>query len=170
MENIWFTSDSHFGHTKILEYCSRPFKTIEEMDEILIENWNKKVKKNDKIFVLGDFALCGKDKIIEIGQRLNGYKILLWGNHEHASLKTYFEAGFKLIYKSPFLYDEQFICSHIPRFNCKYPNIHGHIHQKNIIELENFSGDSSMFFNVGVDMNNFYPVNYENIKKKFLEV
>ena len=52
--DIWFTSDSHFGHRNIITYSSRPFSSVEEMDETLIQNWNSVVKPNDLIFNLGD--------------------------------------------------------------------------------------------------------------------
>ena len=60
------------------------------MNQVLIKNWNNTVKKEDRIFVLGDFCLSGKNKIIEIGKQLNGRKTLILGNHDSASIKTYY--------------------------------------------------------------------------------
>lgn len=54
---IWFTSDLHLNHSKIIEYCNRPFSNIEEMNEMLINNWNSVVKPKDIVFCLGDIAL-----------------------------------------------------------------------------------------------------------------
>ena len=71
----------------------------------------------------GDFALCGKDMVIEIGQQLNGRKTLILGNHEGASLKTYYGAGFEMISKYPILVDG-YLISHIPQETSLYPNIH----------------------------------------------
>lgn len=73
----YFTSDTHFSHTNIIKYCNRPFKSVEEMDEVLIANWNSVVKKTDQVFHLGDFGYNYK-----IAQRLNGHKHLIWGNHD----------------------------------------------------------------------------------------
>lgn len=101
MEKIWFIADSHFSHKNVIDYCNRPFCSVEEMNGALIHNWNKIVKNNDRVFMLGDFALCGKDKIIEIGQQLNGRKILIMGNHEGASLSTYYNAGFEMVSRFP---------------------------------------------------------------------
>jgi calcineurin-like phosphoesterase family protein len=53
---IWLTADTHFGHTNILKYCGRPFSSIEEMDETLINNWNNKVNQDDTVYHLGDFS------------------------------------------------------------------------------------------------------------------
>ncbi len=79
---IWFTSDTHFGHKNILQYCERPFDSIEEHDEALIQNWNDRVHKGDVVYHLGDFALCSQDKAREIAGRLNGNIYLLLGNHD----------------------------------------------------------------------------------------
>ena len=93
---IFLIGDCHFGHRNIIKYCNRPFKDVEDMNEQLIKNWNSVVGKNDTVYVVGDFALCGKQKIIEIGQRLNGRKRLVLGNHDQASVNTYREAGLNL--------------------------------------------------------------------------
>ena len=54
---LFITADHHFNHKNIIEYCKRPFKTVEEMDNIITEKWNKKVGKDDLVIHLGDFAL-----------------------------------------------------------------------------------------------------------------
>lgn len=62
---VYFISDLHLGHENIIKYCSRPFVNVNEMNEALIENWNKCVNRNDKIFVLGDFALSNREDIVK---------------------------------------------------------------------------------------------------------
>lgn len=96
---IWLIADTHFNHKNIIKYCNRPFSSIEEMNETLINNWNSVVKNNDRVFMLGDFCLSGKDKIIKIGNQLNGRKTLIIGNHDSASLRVYYEAGFEMVSK-----------------------------------------------------------------------
>ena len=51
---IFFTSDLHLGHKNIIRLCGRPFESVEEMDEILIDNWNKKIHRCDTVYILGD--------------------------------------------------------------------------------------------------------------------
>lgn len=78
---IFFTSDSHFGHVNIIKYCNRPFSSVEEMDEVLIQRWNEKVKDNDFVYHLGDFTL-GEDAQ-KYFSRLKGQIIVLPGSHDH---------------------------------------------------------------------------------------
>src|SRR5271165_3310117 len=81
----FFVSDTHFFHQRILEYCpTRPWKTVIEMNEGLIEAWNSVVKPDDEVFHLGDFSLAFRP--VEVyTRRLNGMKHLIVGNHDFAS-------------------------------------------------------------------------------------
>lgn len=78
---VFFTSDHHHGHMKILEYCNRPYSNINDMTESLIKQWNSQVKAQDKVYFLGDFSL-NKKWSAEIVPKLNGYKVLMPGNHD----------------------------------------------------------------------------------------
>lgn len=80
--NLFLTSDTHFGHQHILRLCERPFDTIEEHDQKLIENWNSVVGPEDTVFHLGDFCFGGAQKWKEIRDQLNGHIILILGNHD----------------------------------------------------------------------------------------
>jgi len=83
MTNIFFTSDTHFYHRNILEYCNRPFSTVDEMNEALIANWNQTVGANDIVYHLGDFTLTTRVDLVDgILARLNGKIILVKGNHD----------------------------------------------------------------------------------------
>lgn len=48
---IWFTSDTHFGHKNIIDYSNRPFSSVEEMNEVLINNCNERVSNDDEIYL-----------------------------------------------------------------------------------------------------------------------
>ena len=69
---IWITSDHHFNHANVMTYCNRDFKNVDEMDEALIDAWNKHVKKDDLVYYLGDFTLGGKSDAERYFLRLNG--------------------------------------------------------------------------------------------------
>ena len=56
-DRLFFTSDTHFNHTNILQYCNRPFKIVDQMNETIITNWNNVVEPDDIVFHLGDFCL-----------------------------------------------------------------------------------------------------------------
>ena len=56
---IYFTADLHFYHENVISHASRPFSSVEEMNEALIRNWNKIVKPTDEIYILGDFTMKG---------------------------------------------------------------------------------------------------------------
>lgn len=80
---IWFTSDTHFGHKNIIRHCKRPFDSVEEMNEALIDNWNSVVKPNDEVYHLGDFAFHSKEaEVRQYFDRLNGRISILFGNHD----------------------------------------------------------------------------------------
>lgn len=75
-----FTSDSHFGHQLMLKF--RPFSTVEEMDEHLIEMWNAVVRPDDIVWHLGDFSCHDEARTKQIFNRLPGRKRLILGNHD----------------------------------------------------------------------------------------
>jgi calcineurin-like phosphoesterase family protein len=82
MATLWFTSDTHFGHGNIIRYCNRPFKSVDEMNEVLIRNWNSVVQPGDEVWHLGDVAFGSMEKAHACIRRLNGTKHLVWGNHD----------------------------------------------------------------------------------------
>jgi calcineurin-like phosphoesterase family protein len=82
MRNIWFTSDTHFGHSRIIELCDRPFSSVDAMNEGIIENWNALVKPNDLVFHMGDVAMGKIADSLPLVGRLNGRIALVPGNHD----------------------------------------------------------------------------------------
>ena len=79
-------ADTHFHHKNIIEYASRPFKSVEEMDNEMIKRWNDKVSKDDLVIHLGDFALGNTEEVASLRNKLNG-KIILLSNHNHKSVR-----------------------------------------------------------------------------------
>ena len=102
----FFTSDQHFGHHNIIDYCDRPFGDVGEMDEVIIAGWNETVGVEDEVWVLGDFAMGDRARGLGYLQRLNGTKYLVAGNHDkcsptekngHLHIQEYLEAGFTAV-------------------------------------------------------------------------
>lgn len=83
----FFISDTHFGHKNIIQFCDRPFATVEEMNEALINNWNNVVGEDDTVYHLGDVALGKWVEWDGLLSQLNGYKVLVVGNHERIFVK-----------------------------------------------------------------------------------
>jgi calcineurin-like phosphoesterase family protein len=151
----FFTADQHFFHRNIINLCYRPFKSINEMHNILIDRYNEVVGLNDTCYHIGDFAMLGKsqiNKLESIINKLNGRKILILGNHDEGKPFTYVNMGFESVHTSLEL-SNGWILTHDPAVSCIDRNkrfVVGHVHdlfvtQKNCV-------------NVGVDVWGFYPV------------
>lgn len=157
---IWFTADTHFSHERTLELSKRPFKTVEEMDNTIIKNWNAVVGKDDTVYHLGDF---GNYKIRE---KLNCNICLVLGNYERDDINKgiitldYLLNNFESVYQQ----------IHIANINNKqYQMVHkplngtneefklfGHIHKLQMVKRNGL--------NVGVDCHNFTPINIETVE------
>ena len=83
MAEIWITSDTHFGHKNVLEFCpkTRPWSTIEEMDAAITDTWNTTIGKHDTVYHLGDFSFHKRERTEELLKQLSGQKYLVYGNH-----------------------------------------------------------------------------------------
>lgn len=181
--NIFFTSDLHFGHKNIIEFCKRPFNSVEEMDETLIENWNSIVKSNDLVFDLGDFAFAPNWRWHELLARLNGNHILILGNHDTSRwpgdkvMELFYRVEQQMILKV----EEQYIyLNHYP-FLCYSGTyrpagaavwqLHGHVHSSPLDTDKRGKDDERLSlrfpyqYDVGVDNNNFTPVSWNQIKE-----
>ena len=168
---IFFTSDNHFGHKNIIEYCQRPFETVEEMDETMIERWNAVVKPNDTICHLGDFTLGGKNTAKKYFKQLHGQITILMNiwHHDKHWIKGLSNRWDELhIYVTP-LPPMFVIESKPPIVLCHYPlavwdrkhydswHLHGHSHGR-------YKGEG-FIMDVGVDANEFTPVRLETVKE-----
>lgn len=81
--SLWFVSDCHFNHKNICLYAGRPFASVEKMDRHLIDQWNARVKPNDDVWHLGDFAFVSKySDLTKLIHRLNGRIHMILGNHD----------------------------------------------------------------------------------------
>lgn len=157
-------ADTHFGHGNIIKYEQRPFESIKHMDDSLINNWNNTVRKDDKVFMLGDFALAKKERIVELIGLLNGYKILILGNHDrNITCGWWLRAGFNLVIPNPMIVHEWFILSHEPIYineNMPYANIFGHVHGS--AEYKDYSNQS---FCVSIERIGYKPILFNDVIK-----
>ena len=183
MGKIFFTSDNHFGHEKVIQFDGRPFSSVEEMDTEMIRRWNAKVGKGDLVYVLGDMIWKTRsDEAPKLIKSLNGQIILIKGNHDRflhnakaknalAGIKDYddicvtLEDGTK----------RRCILSHyfVPMYNGhRYQaiHLHGHSHfteeadiEIDIAERLNKQGFQTEIYNVGCMYWNYEPVTLDEI-------
>ncbi|WP_024587580.1 metallophosphoesterase [Aliihoeflea sp. 2WW] len=78
----FYVSDTHFGHEAILGFCNRPFSSVKEMDEFMVDRWNSVVRDTDIVYHLGDFSFGCPERAVAIHRRLKGRKYLILGNHD----------------------------------------------------------------------------------------
>lgn len=165
---IYLTSDTHFGHGKIIEYTHRPFNTVEEMDQTIINNINNTVGPEDILYVLGDFTMGGSyTKCMKYREQLNCKRVhLILGNHDK---KKVFRSNKPPIFESVKDYDEVGYCclSHYPflSWNSRdYGSImcHGHIHSNRRYNEIN-QWQKIRRYDVGVDANDYRPISIDYI-------
>lgn len=166
LPNIYMTSDLHFGHQNICQYENRPFGTSNHMDNTLIKNWNRTVKKEDTVYVLGDFTLNGSEnisKVRSITRKLNGRKILIYGNHDRLSPQQYIECGFHATVYPYLEFQPGWLLMHDPSVANQLENYEiclcGHVHSLF------FDIPDKRILNVGTDLWNYKPVSLKEIIK-----
>lgn len=183
---VYFISDLHLGHSNCLAYDNRPFKTVEDQDKFIIEEWNKTVKPTDEVWILGDISWYNPQKTVEIYSQLNGIKNLCIGNHDKRLLKN--KKVYDLFneitdYKElsiPEVQGKVVLCHYpIPCFNGHFHgwiHLHGHVHSSfewNM--MENFKSQMVALyekpcemFNVGcmMDYMNYRPRTIQEIISK----
>lgn len=175
-----FYSDPHLGHSNIIKYCDRPFESIQEMNDILISNYNRIINSNDIVLWLGDCFLKGTlEDYKSILNKMNGKKVLIVGNHDQGDAAMA-SLGFELVMKeavmnisgvtcriSHYPYDSPGIVDkHVNRRPQKNPGeilIHGHNHSKDKITTKRS-------ISVGVDAWNFYPALYDQVSELVLNL
>ena len=164
-KDFYITSDTWFGRPQILQIANRQFNNIEEMNSTLIKNWNKKVKKNDVVFHLGNFAW---DPITarKVLKKLNGKIYFLKGSHDGALEEVIDDFPKAEFFNNSIMELKDFdtIISHYPLsvWNGKESgtiHIHGHtvFDHKTDLTVENR-------FNICTDFWGYSPINYLTLK------
>lgn len=184
--NIYFTSDTHYSHKNICRGVSdweenegnqrtRNFKTLEEMNDTLVNNINSLVKENDTLWHLGDWSFGGYEQIKIFRDRLNCKNInLVFGNHDQhiepinspfrnlfSSVQYVKNFSLKLGTEKTGKFGKQgFFLSHYGHRvwdKSHHGNIHLFGHSHGTLPMHGKSMD------VGVDTNNFYPYHLDEI-------
>jgi len=172
MGEIFFTSDTHFCHQPSFLWEPRGFANVEEMNEAIVENWNKVVKPHDMVIHLGDIMLNDNKRGLECFKRLNGQISITWGNHDSDARKALLVALPNVIslgYAHVFKYKKLSIyMSHYPTLTANYDekhfsqhvlSLHGHTHQRtNWLDLKN-----PFLYHVGLDSHNNTPVHIDEV-------
>jgi len=171
MGKIRFISDTHFNHKNVIELTSRSKyfqpKDVDSMEKEIIKRWNSVVAKDDIVYLLGDFAFGSKDLVSRLVSQLNGKIRLLLGNHDKRKKPHWYDGlGFDAVYAFPIVIEDWFILSHEPikylTQKMPYINIHGHTHDEEYTNLQRV--------NVCWEVLDGYPVDFETIKAKFIEL
>ena len=166
----YYISDMHMGHKNVLKFDDRPFQSVEEMNETLIANWNKKVTDEDDIWVLGDFCYRSEKDPSFYLKQLKGKKHLIIGNHDKVTVNTdsalnYFDSVERLKHIKDREYNV--ILCHFPLadWNAKHRgsyHVYGHIHN-NKDEVYEFMKQQERALNAGCMINNYEPVTLEEL-------
>jgi calcineurin-like phosphoesterase family protein len=159
--NRFVISDHHLGHANIIDYCDRPFKSVEEMHEYMIMKHNSVVKPTDQTYFLGDVAF--HNKTLPLLNRFNGKKVLIKGNHDKLTLREYMKY-FKDVRGSHLI--DGVLLTHIPVHPCELEhrfklNAHGHMHNSFVDDIK--------YFNCCVEKLDYTPISIDELKEKFLD-
>lgn len=184
----YFTSDLHLGHGKVLYFNNRPFESLEEMNEILINNINETVGADDDLWVLGDFAFrIGRTRALEFRSKIRCKKVhLILGNHDldYSDTDAFVSIDQQVVlgtqYGTVVLCHYPFLEWHKAHYGSIH--LHGHIHstgEYNERNLQLYYRDrfpeghtpknpelKLRVYDVGVDANNYRPISLDEIADK----
>jgi calcineurin-like phosphoesterase family protein len=157
----YFTADEHYGHKNIIKYCNRPFSSVEEMDEVMIQNNNKLITSHDTVVHIGDFSLASRhynDVLSKYIKKLSGNHIFIPGSHDY-----WMKGGPKRshIWQRS-INKQQLICCHYammiwPASHWGSWHLFGHCHGR--------TKGVGKSFDVGVDVHNFTPVSFDEVEE-----
>lgn len=182
MPEVFFTSDLHFNHPRILGFCNRPFDSVPEMNEGLIHNWNSVVSKKDTVYLLGDACMGERTESLQYLAALKGHIKWVPGNHDywHPVHKKDLRKKWKAIYSqfaelldTQVIFEEFLLCHFpykdverhqdkwedwLPKFEGRWL-LHGHIHSSQAWDPERLH-----CYDVGVDANRYAPISLDLIR------
>jgi len=182
---VFFTSDTHFGHQNIIRFCNRPWATIAEHDQALIDNWNDTVPEDAVVFHLGDFSYKGGGfpTIRNLKGLLHGQIVLISGNHDPDTRKPQNLRKLQQLFAG--VYDQleiemdgqRIIMNHYPLLTWPHAfgqhptwQLFGHVHlRKGITGSDAFIVEQCCRptqYEVGVDLNGYRPVSFHQLQER----
>lgn len=182
---IWLIADLHLGHERLVQgWDGRPsprsrFSSADEMNQFICDNWAQTVKRDDKVYVLGDIAW--KERDLQLLAALPGRKRAVLGNHDLAPAKTYAKV-FERVYGAKVI-EGGYVLTHIPvhpsclNRRSMRANIHGHLHEEVInTDLVGFNPDPSVleyeyqpdprYLCVSCEQVNYTPISLEAVEQR----
>lgn len=168
---IYYIADTHFGHANVIKHDNRPFDSVDEMDRVLIENWNNRVNKTDEIYIIGDLQFRTHKQADYYLKQLNGRKHLIIGNHDTQLLKdTEVKKYFVEINQMSFVLDNErrVIMCHYPLvewngfFRGAY-HIYGHVHNNKENRANKIMSNIDRALNAGCMLNDYMPVTLDEL-------
>jgi len=198
-KRVFFTSDTHYFHENVIKFSNRPFRDIDHMHQVLINNYNSVVGYGGVCYFLGDFGFAGSAEIKRLISKLKGTKIIILGNHDKG-VNAMYNVGFDavLMSSSMIISGERVTMSHCPLLDTYRENTLG---MKGYDGSENWHGEKrhSRFsltnegqfhlhghihspnggkskriegrqIDVGVDANNYYPLSISKIESDIVKI
>ena len=180
---LFLSGDHHLSHRNIIQFCSRPFTSVEHMNDELVSRWNACIKSNDCVLYLGDVTLINYNKdvlhekrpdFVELIKSLNGRIILVPGNHDDKRMFSFYEeCGWHVIKNElqppnekklyGFIIDDTMYCHNYLITSLIDADVkvvvHGHAHGTR----QHVEGDTRTYIDVGVDCWGFAPVEVSNV-------
>jgi len=173
LSKTYYISDHHFHHANIIEYESRPFENLSDMDTFMVSAWNATVSPEDTVIYGGDLALGSirgyKSRITPLVASLNGKKILVKGNHERSQKTSraigfdethsyYFKDGVLVVHDLMKQWDR--LCQQINEADYV---LYGHVHRK-LLDAPVVAGKKK-FINICVEHLDYIPRTLEELKE-----
>ena len=191
-QQIYFTSDTHYAHKNICRSVSnwrdangdvpihntRDFKSLDHMNDCIVNSINSMVGEDDILFHLGDWSFGGFENIEEFRNRIYCKNIhLILGNHDHhiernrediqrlfSSVNEYLRLSVSINSGTPmYRGDYDFVLMHYPiaswhNMNDGVIHLHGHVH---LPPDKKLSQGKAM--DVGMDGNRMQPYSINEI-------
>lgn len=172
---VFFTADTHFSDRNAFLMSQRPFASLEEMNEALIDNWNSVVPEDGVVFHLGDFGCGGKAGWEKTAGALHGRIYLILGNHDYTHIRASYSKYFEEVLPQKYVRigGQPIYLNHYPFLCYEYEHLNtwqlfGHVHSGNGhgtgMDIPRLGMLMPRQYDVGVDNNNFTPVSFEQVR------